>query len=67
MDEDAVPSEDLHGALLAGGTTAVNAGPHLSSSRRIRNSHLLGLTGAAPRYPWDLILLRSLMIVFLTH
>jgi hypothetical protein len=27
MDEDAVPSKDLHGALLAGGTTAVNAGP----------------------------------------
>jgi hypothetical protein len=27
MDEDEVPIEDLHAALLAGETTTVNAGP----------------------------------------
>jgi hypothetical protein len=47
MDEDEVPIEDLHAALLAGETTAVNAGPNPSSSRRIRNSYSLGLTGGA--------------------
>ena len=39
MDEDEVPIEDLHAALLAGETTTVNAGPPTRPRRDASRIH----------------------------
>jgi hypothetical protein len=67
MDEDEVPIEDLHAALLAGETTAVNAGPQPVLVETHPEFILTWTDGRRRGSPCDLMLLHSLMIVSLTH